>query len=202
CVEVGGGGVVAQGDLSDAAQTLRVAAEVANQVDGLDILVNNASLYEPSPIDEVTLQAWRRMQAVNVEAPMLLSQALLPKLRRRGAERVGSGSLIVHMCDIAADRPFRGYAHYCASKAALVSLVKSMAVELAPVIRCVGIAPGHVAWPPNYDESTRKRMLQRIPQQRVGTPEEVGRLVRFLWEQGTYINGDVIRVDGGLASRY
>jgi pteridine reductase len=81
-------------------------------------------------------------------------------------------------------------------------LVKSGAVELGPDVRTVGLAPGHVAWPPDYDEATRARMLRRIPQGRVGTPDEVGRLVRFLCLEGTYVNGDIIKVDGGLASRY
>jgi len=95
-----------------------------------------------------------------------------------------------------------GFPAYSASKAALAMLVKAMAVELAPAVRCVGIAPGHVQWPASYDEKTRNRLTRRIPMGRVGTPEDVARLVRFLALEAPYVNGDIIKVDGGLGSRY
>ena len=109
---------------------------------------------------------------------------------------------MVALCDIGADRPVPGYAHYSVSKAGLVMLVKALAVELAPQVRCVGVSPGQVAWPPDYPEDKRERLAQRIPMKRVGDPEDVATLVRFLALEGVYLNGVVVDVDGGLAARY
>ena len=81
-------------------------------------------------------------------------------------------------------------------------LVKSMAIELAPKVRTVGISPGQVCWPEDYSDSKRERLTRRIPMGRAGTPEEVARLVRFLAVEGTYINGAIIPMDGGLSLRY
>ncbi|MBW2255437.1 MAG: SDR family oxidoreductase [Deltaproteobacteria bacterium] len=189
-----------QADLADPEGCRDLAEAVASRWDSLDLLVNNASIYEPRPFEEIALDEWDRMQAINTRAPFLLSQALLPLLR--AAASSGEGALVVHMCDIGGDRPVRGYTHYAVSKAALAMLVKAMAVELAPAVRSVGIAPGHVQWPESFDERTRERLARRIPMGRVGTPEDVARLVRFLALEAPYVNGDIIKVDGGLGSRY
>ncbi|MBN2799369.1 MAG: SDR family oxidoreductase [Deltaproteobacteria bacterium] len=161
----------------------------------LDLLVNNASAYEAVPFEAITPAVWDEMMAVNARAPFLLSQGLLPALR-------AARGLVVHLVDIGAQRPPAGYAHYSMSKAALAMLVRAMAVELAPEVRTVGISPGQVAWPPDYDEQTRARLAARIPLQRVGTPEDIARLVRFLATEAPYIHGEIIAVDGGLSSRY
>jgi pteridine reductase len=203
CEALGATAFCVRGDLEDPDQVLAVAAEVGRRWERLTLLVNNASTFSPGPFEQIALTDVRRMMAVHVEAPLLLSQALLPQLRAAAkADTELGSSLVCHLCDIAAERPFRGYTSYSVSKAALSMLVKSMAVELAPEIRTVGVAPGHVAWPPDYDDATKARMLARIPQGRVGTPEEAARLVRFLCLEGTYINGDIIKIDGGLSSRY
>lgn len=192
-----------QGDLVQPDQTRAVAAAVAERFARLSLLVNNASIFVPEPFESTSLDQLRRMMAIHVEAPLLLSQGLLPQLRAAAQADPDLGtSLVCNLCDIAAERPFKGYTAYSTSKAALVMLVRSMAVELGPLVRTVGIAPGHVAWPPDYSQATRDRMLARIPQGRVGTPHEAARLVRFLCLEGTYINGDVVRIDGGLSSRY
>jgi pteridine reductase len=202
CRRVGSSAFALGADLEDPEQTRSLARAILERWSSLTLLVHNASLFVPRSFDETSLEDMRRMWAIHVEAPFLLTQALLPALRA-GAEPAGlESSLVAHMVDIAAERPFYGYTAYSVSKAGLAMLVKTQAVELAPAIRSVGIAPGHVVWPPDYDEATQARMLKRIPQGRVGTPEEAARLVRFLCLEGTYINGDIIRVDGGLATRY
>ena len=93
------------------------------------------------------------------------------------------------MCDIGADRPLSGYAHYSVSKAGLVMLVKAMAVELAPEVRTVGVSPGQVMWPDDYDDKKRARLARRIPMGRAGTPAEVGRDYKAKG-QGWIIVGD------------
>jgi pteridine reductase len=203
CRALGAEAFAVQGDLEDADQTRAVAAAVAERFDALTLLVNNASMFVPRPFAETSLDEVRRMMAVHLEAPILLTQGLLPQLRAAAARDPELGSsLVCSLCDIAADRPFRGYTAYSTSKAALVMLVKSLAVELGPTIRSVGVAPGHVAWPPDYDEATKQRMLARTPLGRVGTPEEAASLVRFLCVEGTFVNGAIVPLDGGLSCRY
>lgn len=184
-------------DLTDPAQVDALADAVAARWDTLDLLVNNASSFEPRAFDRITLAEWDQMLAVNLRAPFQLSQRLLPLLRA-----APDGALVAHLCDIGADDPVSGFTHYSVSKAGLVMLVKSMAVELAPAVRTVGISPGQVAWPPDYDETKRAALARRIPMKRVGTPEDVARLVRFLALEAPYVNGAVIPVDGGLSIRY
>jgi len=201
CREAGAEAFLVQGDLADPAAIEAIAEAVGARWAHLDLLVNNASLFAPTPFEAITLSAWEQMQAVNLRAPFLLSQALLPKLRAAAGQEAES-ALVVHMCDIGAENPLVGYTHYSVSKAGLVMLVKAMAVELAPAVRAVGISPGHVVWPESYDEDTRRKLTRRIPMGRVGTAEDVARLIRFLALEAPYVNGAVIPVDGGLGVRY
>lgn len=172
----------------------------------LHLLVNNASVFYPVPFERIDEAEWDRVLAVNLKAPFLLSRGLLPLLRAADASAWGAPpeqhGVVVHLCDIGADRPVSGHAHYSVSKAGLVMLVKAMAVELAPAVRTVGISPGQVAWPESYDAQTRAALSRRIPLGRVGAPEDVARLVRFLAMDAHYLHGVVIPVDGGLHARY
>jgi pteridine reductase len=172
----------------------------------LHVLVNNASLFYPVPFGDIKDAEWERMLAVNLLAPFRLSRDLLGHLQAADGDAVGAPAgqhgLVVHLCDIGADRPVSGHAHYSVSKAGLVMLVKAMAVELAPAVRTLGVSPGQVAWPPDYSEDKRARLARRIPLQRVGAPEDVATLVRFLALEAHYLNGIVMPVDGGLACRY
>lgn len=158
----------------------------------LDLLVNNASAFEPRAFGDTDLAHWDAMLAINLRAPFLLARDLLPKL---------GGGTVVNLCDIGADRPLVGYTAYSVSKAGLVMLTRSMAVELAPRVRTVGIAPGQVAWPEDYSDAKRAALRKRIPMDRVGTPEDVGELVVFL-ARASYLNGVIVPVDGGLHARY
>jgi len=197
CRELGVDAFAVGGDLAQLEACYGICEAIKERWTSLDVLVNNASMYTPAAFETLDDATWEQMQSVNLRAPFVLSRELLPLLKVPV-----SGGLVVHMCDIGAERPFKGYTHYSVSKAALVMLVRSMAVELAPAVRAVGISPGHVAWPEGWDEDVKGRMLDRIPMGRVGTPEDVARLVRFLLLEGTYINGEVIAVDGGLSCRY
>lgn len=197
CRAAGADAFAIRADLADPAQIDGVVREVTARWDSLDLLVNNASIFEPRAFEAIRLDEWDHMLAVNLRAPFQLSQGLLPVLRA-----AADGALVVHLCDIGADDPVSGFTHYSVSKAGLVMLVKAMAVELAPAVRTVGISPGQVAWPVDYEETKRAALARRIPMKRVGTPEDVARLVRFLALEAPYVNGAVIPVDGGLSVRY
>ena len=206
CVALGADAWAVQGDLATADGCDRVASAVRARWTGLNLLVNNASLFAPMPFEDIDDAAWARMLDVNLTAPFRLCRDLLGSMRsadgRATGAPAGRQALVVHLCDIGADRPVRGYTHYSVSKAGLAMLVKSMAVELAPAVRTVGISPGQVVWPDDYDAEARARLARRIPMGEVGSPEDIARLVRFLALEGHYINGDILAVDGGLGCRY
>ena len=156
----------------------------------LDVLVNSASLYEPGPLPSADLAQARRLMAVHFESPLLLAQALAPMLRE-------SRGHVINMVDLLAERPWPQYLAYSASKAALANLTLGLARALAPDVTVNGIAPGVVAWPEDYPESERAKYLQRVPLGRAGTPQDVAELVHFLCTTGTYLTGQILRLDGG-----
>lgn len=179
------------GDLDDPATFVpAVVHDFQRAFDRLDVLVNNASAYEESPLETVSLEQIRRFNAVHVESPLLLCQALAPMLRK-------SRGHVINMVDLLGERPWPRYLAYCASKAGLWNLTLGLARALAPEVTVNGIAPGVVAWPEEYSEPEREKYLRRVPLAREGTPHDVARLVHFLATDGAYITGQIIRLDGG-----
>ena len=191
----GGSAKLFQADLSLEVECQNLIEQIKNSINRLDLLVNNASLFAPLPFDQLDLKSWQDMFAVNLQAPFLLSQGLLSYLKQ-------TEGLIINLCDIGAERPLKGYSHYSSSKSGLIGLTRALAVELAPTVRCVGISPGQVAWPPHYSSSQREKLAARIPMQKGGTPQDIATLVRFIALEAQYINGAIIPVDGGLSCRY
>jgi pteridine reductase len=190
-LKTGGLACGVQADLTDPAKSSTAICErIETQFGRLSVLVNNASLYEASDLASATLEKSRRLWAIHVESPMLLAQRLAPLLR-------SSKGHIVNMLDLLAERPWPAYLPYCASKAGLWNLTLSLARELAPEVTVNGIAPGVVEWPPELPESDRQNYLRRVPLQRAGTSQEVARLVHFICTDGSYLTGQVIRLDGG-----
>lgn len=184
-----------RGDLADPATPERLVREVVESLGRLDVLVNSASSFDRTPFEQVDAAAWERTFAVNTIAPALLARAAAPAMRS------GGGGRIVNLIDIMAERAVKGYAAYLASKAALASVTRSLALELAPEITVNGVAPGIAVFPEHYDQATRQRLVLRVPLGRPGSPEEVARLVRFLVTEGDYITGAIIPIDGGRSAR-
>lgn len=174
----------------------RVVEEVVNALGRLDVLVNSASSFDRKPFEQLDFAAWEQTFAVNTVAPALLARAAAPIMRS------GGGGRIVNMIDIMAERAVKGYSAYLASKAALASITRSLALELAPDITVNGVAPGIAAFPEHYDQATRERLVSRVPLGRPGSPEEVARLVRFLVTEGDYITGAIIPIDGGRSAKF
>ncbi len=156
----------------------------------LDVLVNNASLYEPSSLEKTELEQMRRLWAIHMEAPLLLCRGFEGMLRR-------SRGCVVNMVDLLGETPWAEYLAYCASKAGLWNLTLGLAKTLAPEVRVNGIAPGVVEWPGDMPESERERYLKRVPLGRAGTPGDVAEMVVFLCRKAGYVTGQVIRLDGG-----
>ncbi|WP_237068572.1 pteridine reductase [Microbulbifer guangxiensis] len=181
-----------QSDLDSASGCERLAQHACDLWGGIDVLVNNASSFYPTPVGSADERDWDQLVGSNLKAPFFLSQALAPTLTER------SGS-IINMIDIHAERPMPQHTIYCAAKAGLVMLTKSLALELAPKVRVNGVAPGAILWPEQeeVDEEAKARTLSRIPLGRTGSEADIARTVRFLVAEPSYISGQVIAVDGG-----
>jgi pteridine reductase len=178
-------------DLTDPeAGTRAIVDRVNGEFGRVDVLMNNASLYEPGAPGEANLEQTRRLMAIHFESPMLLCRGFESQLRK-------AKGCVVNMCDLLGERPWPRYLAYCASKAALANLTLSLARELAPDVTVNGIAPGVVEWPEDYPEGEREKYLKRVPLGRAGTPEDVANLVHFLCTEGKYVTGQIIRLDGG-----
>ncbi len=181
------------GDLLDTKRIAGIVDAAARAFGRLDVVVNNASSFYPTPIGEATEKHWDDLIGTNLKAPFFLSQAAAPFLRK-------TGGCIVNMADIHADRPIKRYPIYCAAKAGVVALTKSLARELGPEVRVNAVAPGTILWPEGeaaVTDAQQNEMLARIPLKRSGEPADIARTILFLVRDGTYINGQVIAVDGG-----
>jgi pteridine reductase len=180
-----------QGDLLDTAALPGIVERAAAAWGGLDILVNNASSFYPTPVGQITAAHWDELVGSNLKAPLFLSQAAVPWLKRRGG-------LIINMVDIHARRPLAAHPVYCAAKAGLEMLTYALARELGPEIRVNGIAPGAILWPESgVGEDEKAATVAGIPLGRIGGPEDIAACALYLAGAGSYINGQVIAVDGG-----
>lgn len=170
-----------------------LAAVVIDQFGRIDLLVNNASRFYPTPIGTVDDEDWDDLVGSNLKGPFFLSQALADHLRQtRGS--------IVNMIDIHGERPLADHSVYSTAKAGLAMLTRSLARELAPDVRVNGVSPGVILWPENdgpEDEERRQRQLQRVPLGSKGDPQDIAEAVLFLAERAPYITGQIIAVDGG-----
>ena len=184
-----------QADLLDTAALPALIATAIARWGRLDALVNNASSFFPTPLGHVTEQDWDSLVGSNFKAPLFLAQAAAPELQARGG-------CIVNIADIHAERPLPGYALYSASKGALATLTRALAIELAPRIRVNGVAPGPIQWPDNtlFDEAERARIVEHTLLRREGCPQDIARTVRFLIDDAPYITGQIIAVDGGRSA--
>ena len=181
-----------QGDLLDTGKLPHLVAHTVHTFGRLDGLVNNASSFAPTPVGEITEEAWYSLVGTNVKAPLVLAQAATPHLRRtQGA--------IVNITDIHAELPLKNYVVYTMAKAALDGLTRSLARELAPEVRVNAVAPGPILWPDGnaFDELARQRIISHTPLKRVGSPDDIASAVCFLLTDAPYITGHTINVDGG-----
>jgi pteridine reductase len=178
-------------DLSDMAGLQGLMAAVADWGGGLDILINNASSFYPTPIGSITESHWDDLMGSNLKAPLFLSQAAWPHLK-------SSRGVIINLLDIHSKRPLRNHPVYASAKAGLAMLTLSLAKDLAPEVRVNGIAPGAILWPEEgMTESIKEDILNQVPLGKLGDPDDIADCVIYLVRDATYVTGQIIAVDGG-----
>lgn len=179
-----------QADLALPDGPAALAAAFRERFRRLDLLVCSAAAFDALPLEETDAAAFDGQMHLNARAPLLLAKALAPLLR-------ASGGSIVNLADVGGGLvPWRGFAAYAASKAALVRLTECLALELAPAVRVNAVAPGTVLWPESYPPARRRELERRIPLGRAGTPADVAGAVRYLAD-APFVTGAVLPVDGG-----
>ena len=179
-----------QADLHDTPSLPGLIEDAVKLWDRLDVLINNASSFYPTPIGSVTEAQWDDLIGSNLKAPLFLSQAAAPYLRQHQG-------CIVSIVDIHAERPLKEFPVYSMAKAGLVMLTKSLACELGPEVRVNAVAPGAILWPENLGEAEKEKIISRTFLKRQGAPEDIARAILYLVRDAGYVSGQVLTVDGG-----
>lgn len=186
-----GSAFAVQAELLDTARLPALVERVLDGAGRLDILVNNASSFYPTPLGEITEAQWNDLMGTNLKAPLFLAQAAADELRARRGN-------IVNIVDVHATRPLRQHLVYGPAKAGLAMLTRSLARDLAPEVRVNGVSPGAILWPESgWSEKARASVLRQVPLGRVGEPEDIAGCVLYLVRDATYVTGQIIAVDGG-----
>jgi len=178
-------------DVTDELSVREMVREVANDLGGIDVLVNNAANYETTEFAELTVEQWDAIFASNARGPFLVSREALPYLKKRRGRIVNMGSL-------GGLRPWATHAHYCSSKAAVHMLTKVMARALAPEIAVNAVAPGMIELGEKAAAAFMNRMAKQTPMRRNGTAADIAAAVMFFATAPSFITGQVLAVDGGL----
>ena len=187
---------VIQGDLNNETIYNHLIEQAYQCWGRLDVLINNASSFYPTPVGSITLDDWNNLINSNMKAPLFLAQAAAPHLKQTKGN-------IINMVDIHGIRPMREHPVYCAAKAGLSMLTMSLAKDLGPDIRVNGVAPGAILWPASdgpaggLPEHTKQLILERTSLKRPGEPIDIAKTILFLVEENNYITGQIIAVDGG-----
>jgi pteridine reductase len=187
--------LIQQAELADIDSLQSMIDQIISKTGRLDILINNASSFYPTKVGEIKESDWDNLMASNLKAPLFLSQAATPHLKK-------VQGCIVNMVDIHSERPLKDHAVYCSAKAGLAMLTKSLAKELGPDIRVNGVSPGAILWPEDDDDSPEMKaqhqsILDKTSLNKTGSAEDIANTIMFLVTQADYITGHIIPVDGG-----
>ena len=182
--------LVLQADLKDVSAIKELVHKAEKQVGPVSVLVNNAAEFFPTPLFSATEEEWDHLLALNLKAPFFLSQALGEKMKSSGEGK------IINMVDVSAERPWKSFLPYCASKAALISLTKGLARALSPEVQVNGIAPGTVLPPPEHIEMDLTASVENSLLKRIGKVEDIVQAVEYLL-QSDFVTGTILPVDGG-----
>ncbi len=180
-----------QGDLKNTADLKQMIDQLTKRTGGLDILVNNASSFYPTPLESITEEHWDDLLGINLKAPLFLSKISLPYLKK-------NNGVIINIVDVHAQRPLKNHSVYGSAKAGLAMLTRSLAKDLGPDVRVNGVSPGAILWPESgISERVKENILGQVPLGRPGTPDDIAAAVVFLVRDAPYVTGEIIAVDGG-----
>ena len=182
---------VIRADLARSGGSERLATQARERWGRIDVLVNNAAVFYPTPVPKVSETTWHEIIDVNLKAPLFLSISLAESLKKaRGC--------IVNIVDVHALRPLKGHTIYSIAKSGLNMLTLSLARELAPEVRCNAVSPGATLWPEKtLTQQDRKEILARVPLRRSGTAKDIADAVAFLVFSADYVTGQCLAIDGG-----
>jgi pteridine reductase len=180
-----------QGDLDKEADVTKILNDIDDIFPSLDLLVNNASTFYPTPIEEISDDHWEKLIGSNLKGPLFLIQGLKDKLK-------ASNGSIINITDTNLSKGVPNYSIYSAAKAGLEAITKGLARELAPEIKVNAIAPGAMLEPPDitWTEDQKNKVIETIPLNRMGSEQDIAEAVKFL-AHSEYITGQIIKVDGG-----
>ena len=180
-----------QGNLDIKEDVQKILSEVSETFPSIDVLVNNASTFYPTPIDEISEDHWERLIGSNLKGPLFLIQGLKEQLK-------SSKGSIINITDTNLSKGVPNFSIYSAAKAGLEAITKGLARELAPDIKVNAIAPGAMLEPPDvsWTEEQKNKVIENIPLNRMGSEKDIADAVSFL-ARSEYITGQIIKVDGG-----
>ena len=180
-----------QGNLDKEADIVKILNDINDMFPSLDLLVNNASTFYPTPIEEISADHWEKLIGSNLKGPLFLIQGLKEKLK-------ASNGSIINITDTNLSKGVPNYSIYSAAKAGLEAITKGLARELAPEIKVNAIAPGAMLEPPDvtWTEDQKNKVIESIPLNRMGSEQDIAEAVKFL-AHCEYITGQVVKVDGG-----
>lgn len=193
-VEAGGRAERFQADLTDPHSALELPQRVAEKFGRLDVLVNSAAVMKPLRIEQTTPVEFDEIMNLNLRAPFFCTQAAIPALR-------ASRGRIINIADVGGLEPWTSFAAHSVSKAGLLMLTRVLARALAPEITVNAIAPGAVLLPEDWGDDVREYFERSTPLKRVGSPEDVVSALLYLLQQGDYVTGETLVIDGGRLIR-
>ncbi|MBM23933.1 MAG: pteridine reductase [Gammaproteobacteria bacterium] len=183
--------IAIEADLTDQDSLESLIPSLLEKTKRLDVLINNASTFYPTPIEKIALEDWENLFGTNLKAPLFLSKYAAQHLKQ-------TQGTIINIIDIHSKKPLKEHPIYGSAKSGLAMLTRSLASDLAPDVRVNGISPGLILWPDkNPSEQAKNNILQQIPLKKIGTSEDIANAVAFLIEDAPYITGEIIAIDGG-----
>jgi len=183
--------LLVQADLNDMAGIDKII-QLVGSIGRLDVLINNASSFYPTPLEQCTNQQWDDLINSNLKGPFFLTQGLAPQLT------AASGS-VVNISDMHARQALKDHPIYTIAKAGNIAMTKSMALDMAPHVRVNSVAPGAILWPEHEEDDISKQnsVLNNVPMGRLGSEMDIAGTAFFLAVDASYVTGQTIAVDGG-----
>lgn len=199
---------VIMGDISNVDVCRRLVRESIEHMGRLDIVINNAGVEKSAPFLDITEEHYDRTMNVNLRGAFFISQTFAQYIKEQHEQNTPRGGKIINISSVHEELPFPNFTAYCASKGGMKTMMRNLAIELAPLgITVNNIAPGAIETPINSkllnSPDLLKALLNNIPLRRMGKPEDVAGVAAFLAsEDADYVTGSTYYVDGGLLWNY